>query len=53
MKKIPLHTTIFFVIALIPIMVFVIFLILGMLYGDVEEGLLHSFVSFHGVYVLI
>lgn len=37
MKKIPLHTIIFFYIALIPVIVFVIFLIIGIVYGDVEE----------------
>lgn len=37
MKKIPLHTIVFFYLALIPVIVFVIFLIIGIVYGDVEE----------------
>ncbi len=37
MKKIPLHTTIFFIIALIPVVVFVVLLIIGIIYGDIEE----------------
>lgn len=37
MKKIPLHTIMFFVIALIPAVVFVVFLIIGIIYGDIEE----------------
>lgn len=37
MKKIPLHTIIFFYLALILVIVFVIFLIIGIVYGDVEE----------------
>ena len=36
MKKIPLHTTIFFIIALIPVVVFVVLLIIGIIYGDIK-----------------
>lgn len=35
MKKIPLHTTMFLVIALIPAVVFVVLLIIGIIYGDI------------------
>lgn len=37
MKKIPFKTTIFLVIALIPVVVFVVLLIMGIIYGDIEE----------------
>ncbi len=37
MKKIPAHTNILFVLALMPMVVFVIFLIIGIIYGDIEE----------------
>ncbi|MDE6666254.1 MAG: hypothetical protein K2K14_08745 [Ruminococcus sp.] len=37
MKKIPLHTIIFFYLSLVPVIVFVIFFIIGIIYGDVEE----------------
>lgn len=37
MKKIPAHTTLLFVIALMPAVVFVVFLIIGIIYGDIEE----------------
>ncbi|MCM1313990.1 MAG: hypothetical protein NC205_00045 [Prevotella sp.] len=37
MKKIPAHTTLLFVLALMPAVVFVVFLIIGIIYGDIEE----------------
>lgn len=37
MKKIPAHTNILFVLALMPVAVFVVFLIIGIIYGDIEE----------------
>ncbi len=39
MKKIPLHTTIFFIIALIPVVVFVVLFIIAIIYSDIK-GLL-------------
>ncbi|MDE5558093.1 MAG: hypothetical protein K2J32_10470 [Ruminococcus sp.] len=35
MKKVPFKTTMFFVIALIPVVVFVVLLIIGIIYGDI------------------
>ncbi|MDE6780343.1 MAG: hypothetical protein K2J40_02645 [Ruminococcus sp.] len=37
MKKIPAYTNILFVLALMPAVVFVVFLIIGIIYGDIEE----------------
>lgn len=37
MKKVPSHATLLFVLALMPMIVFVIFLIIGIILGDVEE----------------
>ncbi|MDE6539934.1 MAG: hypothetical protein K2K66_07070 [Ruminococcus sp.] len=37
MKKVPFKTTMFFVIALIPVVVFVVLLIIGIIYGDIKE----------------
>lgn len=37
MKKITAHTNILFVLALMPVVVFVVFLIIGIIYGDIEE----------------
>ncbi|MDE5770067.1 MAG: hypothetical protein K2I06_00345 [Ruminococcus sp.] len=37
MKKVPSHTNLLFVLALMPMIVFVIFFIIGIIYGDVEE----------------
>ncbi|MCM1505889.1 MAG: hypothetical protein NC177_01960 [Ruminococcus flavefaciens] len=37
MKKIPLHTSILFVLALIPAVVFGFLMIIAVIYGDIEE----------------
>lgn len=37
MKKIPAYINILFVLALIPAVVFVVLLIIGIIYGDIEE----------------
>ena len=46
MKKIPSHTAILFVLALIPAVVFVVLLIIGIIYGDIEEVI-------KGIYLIV
>ena len=46
MKKIPLHTIIFFVLALIPAVVFAVLLIIAVIYGDVKGLLFCVFFEF-------
>lgn len=46
MNKIPLHTSILFVLALIPAVVFVVLLIIAVIYGDINGLLFCTFFEF-------